>query len=98
IRSGRSGSSGPRARLRRLTAALLLASISSVAATLASAAKENPCEPEILRAADRYGVPVGILYAVGLAETGRKGTLQPNALNIEGKAVFPASAEEAVRR
>lgn len=69
-----------------------------MAATLASAAKENPCEPEILRAADRYGVPVGILYAVGLAETGRKGTLQPNALNIEGKAVFPASAEEAVRR
>ena len=56
----------------------------------------NPCEPEILRAADRYGVPVGILYAVGLTETGKKGSLQPNALNIEGKAVFARSRSEAV--
>ncbi|OQM77047.1 transglycosylase SLT domain-containing protein [Manganibacter manganicus] len=58
----------------------------------------NPCEPEILRAADRYGIPAGILYAVGLTETGRKGSLQPNALNIEGKAFFPASRAEAVAK
>ncbi|TJW40286.1 MAG: lytic transglycosylase domain-containing protein, partial [Mesorhizobium sp.] len=51
----------------------------------AANAAANPCEPEILRAADRYGVPAGILYAVGLTETGNKGSLQPNALNIEGK-------------
>ncbi|MCV0393762.1 MAG: transglycosylase SLT domain-containing protein [Rhizobiaceae bacterium] len=57
----------------------------------------NPCEVEILRAADRYGVPAGILYAVGLTETGRKGSLQPFALNIEGKAVFAAGAVEAAR-
>lgn len=49
-----------------------------------------------MKAAERYGVPVGILYAVGLAETGRKGSLQPNALNIEGKAVFPASRNAAI--
>jgi soluble lytic murein transglycosylase-like protein len=61
-----------------------------------SYAAGNPCEPEILRAADRYGVPVGILYAVGLTETGNKGSLQPNALNIEGKAVFPASRRKAL--
>lgn len=60
------------------------------------AVASNPCEPEILRAADRYGVPVGILYAVGLTETGNKGSLQPNALNIEGKAVFPSSPAAAV--
>jgi len=42
-------------------------------------------------------VPVGILYAVGLAETGRKGSLQPNAMNIDGKAVFPASRADALR-
>ncbi|MBZ9848684.1 transglycosylase SLT domain-containing protein [Mesorhizobium sp. CA14] len=59
-------------------------------------ATANPCEPEILRAADRYGVPAGILYAVGLTETGKKGSLQPNALNIEGKAVFPRSRTEAL--
>ncbi|MFI0846180.1 transglycosylase SLT domain-containing protein [Mesorhizobium sp. IMUNJ 23232] len=61
-----------------------------------AAAAGNPCEPEILRAAELYGVPVGILYAVGLTETGNKGSLQPNALNIEGKAVFPASRQQAL--
>lgn len=49
-----------------------------------------------MRAAERYGVPVGILYAVGLTETGNKGSLQPNALNIDGKAVFARSAREAI--
>jgi len=62
----------------------------------AAKAAANPCGPEILRAADRYGVPAGILYAVGLAETGRKGSLQPNAMNIEGKAVFPKNRGEAL--
>ena len=60
------------------------------------AGASNPCEAEILRAAQRYGIPVGILYAVGLAETGRSGSLQPNALNIEGRALFPANKAAAV--
>lgn len=77
-----------------LRLALAAAFIFSVAGVASAAG--NQCEPEILRASDRYGVPVGILYAVGLTETGRKGSLQPNALNIEGKAVFPATATEAV--
>lgn len=80
---------------RLLRIALSAASISSAAAGCAIAAG-NPCEPEILRAADRYGVPAGILYAVGLTETGQKGSLQPNALNIAGKAVFPQSRGAAV--
>lgn len=42
-------------------------------------------------------MPVGILYAVGLTETGKKGTLQPNALNIGGKAVFPRNPTEALQ-
>ncbi|MEI5681229.1 MULTISPECIES: transglycosylase SLT domain-containing protein [unclassified Mesorhizobium] len=79
----------------RLLRTALAAIFISSAATAALAAG-NPCEPEILRAADRYGVPVGILYAVGLTETGRKGSLQPNALNIEGKAVFPSSSAQAI--
>ncbi len=76
----------------KLLAAVFISSLLWVGQASAS----NPCEPEILRAADRYGVPVGILYAVGLTETGNKGSLQPNALNIEGKAVFPASRDAAV--
>jgi soluble lytic murein transglycosylase-like protein len=82
--------------LGRLSAALLAVVWSSSLPALAAPARANPCEPEILRAADRYGIPAGILYAVGLTETGRKGSLQPNALNIEGKAFFPASRAEAV--
>jgi soluble lytic murein transglycosylase-like protein len=59
-------------------------------------AATNACEPEILRAADRYQIPAGILYAVGLTETGNKGSLQPNAMNIEGKALFPESRAAAL--
>ncbi|TYR30134.1 lytic transglycosylase domain-containing protein [Mesorhizobium microcysteis] len=75
---------------------LAAASISSALASPALAAG-NACEAEILRAAERYGVPAGILYAVGLTETGRKGSLHPHALNIEGRAVFARSQQEAVR-
>lgn len=63
--------------------------------SLAAAAPSNPCESEILRASHKYGVPAGILYAVGLTETGHKGSLQPYALNIEGKASFARSPAEA---
>jgi soluble lytic murein transglycosylase-like protein len=54
------------------------------------------CEKEIRNAAAKYGIPEGILYSVGLAETGHKGSLQPYALNVQGKAVFAGSAEEAM--
>ena len=80
---------------RTLASALAAACLYSLAASAAAAAA-NPCETEILKAADRYGVPAGILYAVGLTETGKKGSLQPNALNIEGKPLFPASRAQAV--
>jgi len=80
---------------RHLASALAAICLSSLATGRVLAAA-NPCEAEILRAADRYGIPAGILYAVGLTETGNKGSLQPNALNIEGKAVFPRSRAEAL--
>ncbi|MGK6314091.1 transglycosylase SLT domain-containing protein [Neorhizobium sp. DT-125] len=47
-------------------------------------------------AAAKYGVPEGILYSVGLTETGRKGSLSPYAMNVEGKAYFPPSQQEAM--
>ncbi|MES0194958.1 transglycosylase SLT domain-containing protein [Mesorhizobium sp. LSJC264A00] len=84
------------AALARLLASALATICLSSLATKPATAATNPCEPEILRAADRYGVPAGILYAVGLTETGKKGSLQPNALNIQGKAVFPRNRTEAM--
>lgn len=53
------------------------------------------CERQIQHAAAQYGIPEGILYSVGLTETGRKGSLSPYALNVEGKAFFPGSLQEA---
>ncbi|WP_286182080.1 transglycosylase SLT domain-containing protein [Rhizobium sp. ICMP 5592] len=55
------------------------------------------CEREIQSAAAKYGIPEGILYSVGLTETGRKGSLYPYALNIEGKPYFPASQNAALQ-
>lgn len=60
-------------------------------------AKPNVCEQHIYRAAQKYSVPTALLYAVGLAESGRKGRLHPFALNVEGKAFFPSSRREALR-
>lgn len=53
------------------------------------------CEREMAAAARAYNIPLGVLYAVGLTETGRRNSLSPYALNIEGQAKFPASARAA---
>jgi len=50
------------------------------------------------KAARAYHVPLGILYSVGLTETGRSGVLDPYAMNIDGRAVHSASLEEALAR
>jgi soluble lytic murein transglycosylase-like protein len=79
---------------RLLTAGLIL--LAPAISTSDARASSGICEREIAAAATRYGVPEGILYSVGLTETGRRGSLQPWALNIEGKAVFAASRKDAV--
>ena len=59
-------------------------------------ASTGVCEREISAAAIKYHVPEGILYSVGLTETGSRGSLQPWSLNIEGKAKFAGSADDAI--
>ncbi|MDB5525948.1 MAG: lytic transglycosylase [Rhizobium sp.] len=61
-----------------------------------ASASTGVCEREISAAALKYKIPEGILYSVGLTETGRKGSLQPWSLNVEGKAYFARSPAEAV--
>jgi len=78
--------------LSTLLAAALAASTSSVSASTGA------CEREIQSAAAKYGIPEGILYSVGLTETGRKGSLYPYAMNVEGKALFPSSEQAALRQ
>jgi soluble lytic murein transglycosylase-like protein len=84
-----------RAGRLRIAALALLAALASTSEGRAAQAA-NPCEREIVRAAERYGVPAGILYSVGLTETGVKGSLRPYALNIAGRAVFAESRAEAM--
>ena len=84
----------------RLKAILLAATVLTVytsdIAGAASVSSKGMCEAEILAAARAYGVPPAILWSVGLTETGRKGSLHPWALNIEGRTVFANSRQEAL--
>lgn len=79
-------------RMRPILLALLALSISEAALA------EGVCEREMAQAAERHDVPLGVLYAVGMTETGRKGDLHPNALNIEGKSHFAESRQDALER
>jgi len=72
-------------------------SLSVIAATPSWSETQNVCEREMVAAAQKYQVPLGVLYAVGLTETGRRNSLYPHALNIEGKSVFPPSRSAAKR-
>ena len=60
------------------------------------AAAQTVCEEHMIRASHAYGIPLGVLYAVGLTETGRRNSLQPYALNIEGRVFFGDSKEQAL--
>ena len=47
-------------------------------------------------AARDSGVPLDILYSVGLTETGRHGELSPYDLNVDGRSVHSRSLAEAL--
>src|SRR3712207_4506035 len=83
-----------------LMAAALAGSISSTIYVTSAVAQPQAglCEREMMRASSLYGVPLGMLYSVGLTETGKRGSLQPYAMNVEGKAVFSNSMAEAIQK
>jgi soluble lytic murein transglycosylase-like protein len=58
----------------------------------------NACEREMARAAIRHRIPLSVLYAVGLTETGRSGALTPYSLNIDGLSVTAANLQDGIRR
>ena len=68
-----------------LGAALVAIAVSSGGGARA----EGPlaCEREMTRAAALHGVPLNVLYSVGLTETGRRGELSPYDMNVDGQAV-----------
>jgi len=85
----------------KTTRLLLLALLSIWSSAAVAGTPRGPaagvCEREIARAAERYDVPIPILYAVGLTETGYKGSLQPYALNIEGKDYVATDLRDGLR-
>jgi soluble lytic murein transglycosylase-like protein len=75
----------------------IVAAVSTFSAAAAPArAAQNACEREMVRAASAYGVPLGVLYAVGRTESGRGDSMRPNALNIEGRTVYDLERGAAV--
>jgi soluble lytic murein transglycosylase-like protein len=78
-------------RLR--STAVVVLSICNLA-TVAHA--DGLCEREMARAARVHGVPLGVLYAVGLSETGRNGVLHPYALNIDGRSAMASDLRDAI--
>jgi soluble lytic murein transglycosylase-like protein len=85
--------------LALVAAASFSSSAPTAGAPVRATGGEPPiCEREMAQAAKKYDVPLGVLYAVGLTETGRRGSLHPYALNIEGPSYFPESLAEAMAR
>src|SRR5262245_1846570 len=84
-----------RVTMRSAVLALAAAFTSSVSCAFG---QDLTCEREMLRAANKHGIPLGMLYAVGLAETGRGDSLRPYALNIEGRAFYDTDKRQALAR
>ncbi|MFG1397339.1 transglycosylase SLT domain-containing protein [Roseixanthobacter pseudopolyaromaticivorans] len=61
------------------------------------ASTSNVCERELARASAIYNIPLPVLYAVGLQETGVNGHLQQYMLNIAGKDYLATSLPDAMR-
>ncbi|WP_424363511.1 transglycosylase SLT domain-containing protein [Methylocystis parvus] len=83
-------------RWRRATSLLLLSCLSASFCSGASLADENICEAEMTRSSRENAVPVAVLYAVALTETGQRGALHAYAMNVHGRPAFNATREEAL--
>ena len=84
----------------RTMRAHLAAGLVVIAASSGAARAEGSlaCEREMARAAALHGVPLNVLYSVGLTETGRRGELSPFDMNIDGQPVHSTSLAEAMAR
>jgi hypothetical protein len=81
-------------RISALSAALTILCFSVTAVEAADPA----CEREMTRAARDYDVPLNVLYAVGLTETGSRGMLGPYDINVDGRSIQSESLERALDR
>lgn len=76
----------------------LAASLCMFSAGAFAAPPQNLCEKEMTEAAAKYRIPLGILFAVALTETGIGGNLHAYALNLEGNTVYSLGKSEAIQK
>ncbi|MBY6242156.1 transglycosylase SLT domain-containing protein [Methylosinus sp. Sm6] len=76
----------------------MVAAASICDARAAGAPPRNICEREMIQAANEHAVPLAVLYAVALTETGQRGALNAYAMNVQGRPVFSADLREALER
>lgn len=79
-------------------AAAFISSALCLTSAVHAAGAAKLCEREMARAAIAHDVPLAILYAVGLSETGRGNSMSPYALNIEGEALYDLTKTQAIAR
>jgi hypothetical protein len=79
-----------------LTAGFFAATAQSTSSAPARHQTGSECEAHIAATAAKTEVPVGVLYAVGLTESGQASNMSPLALNIGGKSVLAKDNAEAV--
>jgi soluble lytic murein transglycosylase-like protein len=80
---------------KRLAAPLLAIFLSNL---VGARADDLACEREMTRASRLNNIPLNVLYAVGLTETGHRGQLSPFDMNVDGRAVRSASLAEALAK
>lgn len=83
--------------MKQRTAALLAATLISTCSAAGTAQAQTVCEAHMIRASKVHDIPLGVLYSVGLTESGRKESLQPYAMNIAGRAYFGKNKEDVLR-
>ncbi|MGU3496088.1 lytic transglycosylase domain-containing protein [Xanthobacteraceae bacterium A53D] len=88
--------------MKRAAAAVLVMLAAAISASSPGHAapprtvQPDACEKELHRAAAKYQIPLPILYAIGLTETGMNGKMHPFTMYMEGKDVQPKTLTEAV--
>ncbi len=75
---------------------MLFLSTLLLASSCEAGSASNVCEAEMIRAARENEIPLPVLYAVALTETGQRGELSAYAMNIHGRPAFNATLEAAM--
>jgi len=81
----------------RLANALLAAALTAIW-SFSAQADSNACEREMVSAAARHGVPLQVLYSVGLTESGVRGHLNPFDIDVDGRPISANSLSDAISR